>query len=51
MPTRTNKSFHLIGSIALILALGLVSCQKGDLLSNPNAASESTSIPVSLLRR
>jgi hypothetical protein len=29
--------------------LGLVSCQKGNLLSNPNSASSSTTVPASLL--
>jgi hypothetical protein len=34
----------------LMLALAVVSgCQKGDLLSNPNAASESSTVPVSLI--
>ena len=50
MPTRKKLSTYLIVSIAGLLALGLGGCQKGDLLSNPNAASESTSIPVSLLQ-
>ena len=33
----------------MVLTQGLTGCQKGDLLSNPNAASESTVVPVSLL--
>jgi hypothetical protein len=32
-----------------LVSLSLVSCQKGDLLSNPNAASTSTTVPVTLL--
>ena len=35
--------------IAVVLSAGLAGCQKGDLLSNPNAASSSTSIPPTLL--
>jgi hypothetical protein len=32
-----------------MISLGLVSCQKGNLLTNPNSASTSTTVPVSLL--
>jgi hypothetical protein len=32
-----------------IISLGLVSCQKGNLLSNPNSASTTTTVPTSLL--
>jgi len=32
-----------------MISLGLVSCQKGNLLSNPNSASSSTTVPTSLL--
>jgi hypothetical protein len=35
-------------SIAVI-ALGASSCQKGDLLSNPNVAAESSTVPASLI--
>ncbi len=42
---------NIFKTVALGAAISLVatSCQKGDLLSNPNAATESTAIPVSLI--
>ncbi|MFT3704550.1 MAG: SusD/RagB family nutrient-binding outer membrane lipoprotein [Agriterribacter sp.] len=33
----------------LIITTGLSSCQKGDLLSNPNVAAENSTVPVSLI--
>lgn len=33
----------------LIITTGLMSCQKGDLLSNPNVAAENSTVPVSLI--
>ncbi len=41
-------SFQLIAILVIVVALA-TGCQKGDLLSNPNAASESSTIPVSLI--
>jgi hypothetical protein len=32
-----------------VLSFGITSCQKGDLLSNPNVAAESSTVPSSLL--
>ncbi len=32
-----------------LVSAGLVGCQKGNLLSNPNAASTSSTVPVSLI--
>ena len=42
---------RIIKTITSLLLVGLVitGCQKGDLLSNPNVASESSTIPASLL--
>src|SRR5882757_4405915 len=33
----------------LVTAIGISSCQKGDLLSNPNVAAESSTVPASLI--
>ncbi len=44
----TNKYANVfVGLIILIIAAS--SCQKGDLLSNPNVAAESSTVPVSLI--
>ena len=32
-----------------VIVIATAGCQKGDLLSNPNAASESSTVPVSLI--
>jgi len=37
----------LLGLVAI--SFGMTSCQKGDLLSNPNVAAESSTVPASLL--
>ena len=45
-----NKSFNFL--LTIIIATVVVmsaGCQKGDILSNPNAASSNSSVPVSLL--
>lgn len=42
------KLNYLIACLGMII-LGTSSCQKGDLLSNPNVAAESSTIPVSLI--
>ncbi|MDR3712292.1 MAG: SusD/RagB family nutrient-binding outer membrane lipoprotein [Puia sp.] len=39
------RSFLVVG----LASLGLVSCQKGNLLSNPNEASTQSTVPVSLI--
>jgi hypothetical protein len=44
-----KKAFSGIIFLTGMISLGLVSCQKGNLLSNPNSASSSTTVPVSLL--
>ena len=41
-------SFKLFMAVAIIV-ITTAGCQKGDLLSNPNAASENSTVPVSLL--
>jgi len=41
------NTIKITGMIALAVVLG--SCQKGDLLSNPNVANENSNVPVSLL--
>lgn len=43
-----KRSIYAIILVATVLTQGLTGCQKGDLLSNPNAASETTSVPASL---
>ena len=40
-------SYIVLGIVAI--SLSITSCQKGDLLSNPNVASESSTVPSSLL--
>ena len=35
--------------VIVTISFGVTSCQKGDLLSNPNVASESSTVPSSLL--
>ena len=44
-----KRTFNYIGLSLLALVVGFSSCQKGDLLSNPNVAAESSTIPASLL--
>ena len=43
-----NKFIYLFTVVAAI-ALTVAGCQKGDLLSNPNVAAESSTIPASLI--
>ncbi|GAC1379104.1 MAG: SusD/RagB family nutrient-binding outer membrane lipoprotein [Ginsengibacter sp.] len=44
------KNNILISSIMVVMiVIGITSCQKGDLLSNPNAAAESSTVPASLI--
>src|SRR5579859_3369373 len=43
-----NYFFNMLAGLTLIM-LGASSCQKGDLLSNPNVAAESSTVPVSLI--
>src|SRR5215467_5147843 len=35
--------------VLMIIAMGIGSCQKGDLLSNPNVAAENSTVPVTLI--
>lgn len=44
-----KKTFTSFIFLTGLLSLGLVSCQKGNLLSNPNSASTSTTVPPSLI--
>ena len=44
-----KKLFIVSLSFMALLALGLASCQKGDLLSNPNVASTSSTVPPTLI--
>ncbi len=45
-----KKTFSICSVLfAMVLILSIQSCQKGDLLSNPNAASESSTVPVALI--
>ncbi len=43
------RSLNLMMATVIAVAIMSTGCQKGDLLSNPNAASENSSVPVSLL--
>src|SRR5450756_1707189 len=43
-----KKILYFLALIAVAVVAG-TSCQKGDLLSNPNAAKESDIVPVSLI--
>ena len=43
------RSFNLITFAIITLSVVISSCQKGDLLSNPNAASSNSTVPASLL--
>jgi Starch-binding associating with outer membrane len=42
-------SFKFAPIAIVILVIGASSCQKGDLLSNPNVAAESSTVPASLI--
>ncbi len=42
-------NFKILTAVLAITVLVASSCQKGDLLSNPNVAAESSTIPVSLI--
>ena len=42
-----NKIF--IPAMVLLVSMGFIACQKGDLLSNPNVASEASTVPASLI--
>jgi len=42
-----HLKYSLVGLIGLMM--GVSSCQKGDLLSNPNVAAESSTVPASLI--
>jgi len=44
-----NKSFFNILMVIAVIAITTAGCQKGDLLSNPNAGAENSIVPVSLL--
>src|SRR5580658_431151 len=44
-----NRSINAFLFLSGIISLGLASCQKGNLLSNPNSASSTTTVPTSLL--
>jgi len=46
---KKKLSIQLIAMISIIIAVTGTGCQKGDLLSNPNAASENSTVPVSLI--
>ena len=44
------KTIKYISLLFVVIAtISMAGCQKGDLLSNPNAATESTAIPLSLI--
>jgi hypothetical protein len=43
-----NKSLQLLASFAIIIAVA-TGCQKGDLQDNPNAASQNSTVPASLI--
>lgn len=44
-----NKSINKFILGLLVACVGISSCQKGDLLSNPNVAAESSTVPTSLI--
>src|SRR5215467_3093672 len=44
-----NKMLQLIAISLVIVITAISGCQKGDLLSNPNAVAESSTVPVSLI--
>src|SRR5580658_7937517 len=44
-----KRSINAFLFLSGIISLGLASCQKGNLLSNPNSASSTTTVPTSLL--
>jgi Starch-binding associating with outer membrane len=47
--SRKSSAFHYSLFVMVILIGGLSSCQKGNLLDNPNAATSSTTVPPTLI--
>ena len=43
------KTLYYTVLLSITIAAGLAGCQKGDLTDNPNAASQNSTVPVSLL--